>query len=462
MDKNFNAFVTSQFSESSLQEWITKINQDLRKGDYHSLIHHKPDDIAIQPAYTGEGLEMSGQAFRSTKHWSVMEEVLVQEESKANREVLQALQNGANGLLLYLQGNEDLSIVLQNVDIQIIKLRLVVEVNPRKTAEALAELVKTRDLDISQLDIYINHDPLENLARTGDWFVSESEDFSHLNQLRKYEGLGVKYHALNANLFANAGATVIQQLGIALAMTHEMHVKLSDNRLANYWVNFGIGGDYFLEIAKLRAFRRVWEQLASELCADIKQPIIYAETSLRNKSIKDVHNNMIRTTAETMAAIVGGADEILVRSFDSTLGDPSDFGKRIARNQQHILQYESHLGKVTDISSGSYFIERLTEEVAAKAWQFFVSIEDNGGFIACMNSGWLQEQIELKAQAEQEAYDKERKVLIGVNKFTGDDKDLMKLLSQPMFTAKNHKPRAVRPIRVKRLAETFEKEFENV
>lgn len=434
----------------------------MRSGDYNSLVHQKSDDIAIQPAYTKEGLETFDQPFRNTKNWGVIAEVLVTNENQANKDALHALERGATGLLIYFQGSENISVVLEGVEIQYISLRLVVEGDPLALAQQLKTLIEERKLVAENLDIYFNHDPLENLARTGNWFQSETEDFQSLNSLKSLAASAIKHHSLNVNLFANAGATAVQQLGIYLAMAYETHYQLADDELAKYWVNFAVGQDYFLEIAKLRAVRRLWNQLSKELGASPNQPVVYAETSLRNKSIKDPHNNMIRTTAEAMAAIVGGADELLVRSFDTTLGDPTEFGNRVARNQQHILQYESHLSQVHDIAAGSYYLERLTEELAAKAWIFFQEIEEKGGYVSALRSGWLQKMIETSAQQEQAAYNAEDRYLVGVNKFAREDKELLKLLARPMFSSSNGKTCEVPPVYPIRLAEAFEKEFKNV
>ena len=462
MEKNFNDFLNNKFPESSLDEWIARINKDLRSGDYDSLISHYPDGIDVQPAYTGEGLRTVNQDFRTEKYWGVIEEIAVESESQANRGALNALERGATGLLFYLQGNENLTKILTDIEIQYIRLRLVVQDNPDQLARQLNDLIAARSLNAGDLDIFINHDPLENLARTGNWFNSESGDFEILKALEQHAGAGINYRSINVNLFANAGATPAQQLGISLSMIYDTHLRLGAGNLSNYWVNFAIGSNYFMEIAKLRAFRRIWTQLVNELNVQATVPVIYAETAVRNKSIKDVYNNMIRTTAEAMASVIGGADEILVRSFDDTLGEPTEFGDRVARNQQHILQYESHLSEVQDMSAGSYFLERLTEELAEKGWEYFKTIEEQGGFIAAIQSSWLQSEIEASDREERAQYSGEEKFMVGVNKFTREDKDLARLLTRPMFSSANNKEHEVRPVFIKRLAEDFEQEFRNI
>src|SRR5690606_30820175 len=107
--------------------------------------------------------------------------------------------------------------------------------------------------------------------------------------------------------------------------------------------------------SKLRAFRRLWSHLLQTLSLPQSEAYIYAETALRNKTVTDAHNNIIRTSSEAMAASIGGCDAFSAKGFDITYSEPTAFGERIAKNQQSILQYESHLNKVEDIAKGSYF-----------------------------------------------------------------------------------------------------------
>ncbi|MDZ7847595.1 MAG: methylmalonyl-CoA mutase family protein [Owenweeksia sp.] len=262
---------------------------------------------------------------------------------------------------------------------------------------------------------------------------------------------------LNLNHFANAGATHSQQLGISLALAYETHYRLQTDSLHDFWVNFAIGSDYFGEIAKLRAFRRLWDHLCQELGLKPSQPTLYCETALRNKTIKDAYNNMMRTTSEAMAAVIGGADEVSIKGFNHTFAEPTPFGERIARNQSSILQHESHLDAVKDLAQGSYFIEELTEKLAEKAWQFFVKIEAEGGFVEAMRKGWLQDWVEGAAEKEQKAFDQGEKVLIGANQYAKEDEDLKAIIKKGHFFSESKKETAVKKLIAKRLSEGVEK-----
>lgn len=457
MENNFDEFLSGKFQPANLSQWIDQINKDLKTGDYQSLAHLHTDGLKIEPAYTSEGLKVHEQDFRPDKYWGVMEEILVQDEKQANSDALKALDRGASGLLFYLSGSENPAALFRDIEIQYLRIRLVIESDPSLFLAAMQGIIAERHLKPADLDVFINRDPLENLARTGNWFHSEEEDFALLHSLNEF---GYPQRSLNLNLFGNAGATAAQQLGIAIAMAYETHLRMGSADLDRYWVNFAVGQEYFTEIAKLRAFRRLWRQLASELNVSWTNPIIYAETSQRSKSIKDVYNNMIRSTTEAMAAVIGGADEVLVHSFDTTLGEASEFGKRVARNQQHILQFEGHLSEVQDIAAGSNFLERITDQLANSGWDFFKQIEASGGYIAAMRNGWLQEQISLAGKAAENNLRKGG-ILVGVNKFDRQDPDLANMIKQPQFSREQSGNYVAKPLQVRRLAETFETEFRN-
>ncbi len=353
-------------------------------------------------------------------------------------------------------GDSDLETLLDGIQIEYIRTNFVVEGDVLLLVKNLKNLISKGGLKEVEIAGSVNIDCLESIARTGDWLENEEADFKRVESLVSSLPENIRGLCINANLFGNAGATPTQQLGIALSMVYEYIHRFELKSTQPFWVNFAIGSDYFGEIAKLRAWRRLWAQLHSELGLNHTEAFIYAETGLRNKTIMDAYNNMIRSTSESMAAAIGGANEISVKGFNHTFRDPDFFGERIAKNQQSILEHESHLNEVSDISKGSYFIESLTEEMANKGWEFFKEIESKGGYVACMESGWLQGQVKASAEAEQKLFDEKQKVLIGANKHAKADENLKELIDQGMFAATEKETRIKRVV-VKRLAEGLEK-----
>jgi methylmalonyl-CoA mutase len=168
----------------------------------------------------------------------------------------------------------------------------------------------------------------------------------------------------------------------------------------------------------------------------------------------DPYTNMLRTTTEAMSAIIGGCDSLSVLPFNEGFGKVNDFSSRIARNQQHILKDESYLDKVADISSGSYYIETLTDRLAEAAWEQFKVIESKGGFIKCIENGFIQDTISKDAELIVSQVEEGKMVLVGVNKFQNPKENELDSVFK-VKSKENSSPRfkRIKPIR---LAYSFE------
>lgn len=449
----------AEFSGQSEAEWKAKIIKDLRGKAFEEIIRTNPDGIDIQPIYSSESTTISKQPLKEHPKWDNVIEILVLDTKEANAEALKYLNRGASSLLFYLPGKVDLELLLKDIQLEYICTNLVIEGEVEFYRESFQKLIKSRGLEEAELEGSINFDPIENLARTGNWFKSETEDFENLAHLAKANFQGFRSNAINTNLFANAGASLGQQLGIALAIAYENVHRLALKDSRSFWVNFAIGSDYFGEIAKLRAFRRLWSQWQEELGLEQREVRIYAETSLRNKSILDKYNNLIRTTAESMAAVIGGATEVCVKGFGEPLEDLGFFPRRLALNQLSILQHESRFDQVRDMAAGNYWVESLSEDLASKGWEFFKAIEHEGGIVAALKSGWLQSQIEEKAQAEQAKFDAGEIKMIGANIYRKEEEDFAPEIADALNRSASEGNFAIRRIRPLRLAEALEKEI---
>jgi methylmalonyl-CoA mutase len=217
---------------------------------------------------------------------------------------------------------------------------------------------------------------------------------------------------VDISLHQNAGAAIYQQLGITLAKTKELAEVYGERILNKLIFRIAIGGNYFFEMAKLRAFKLVFNQLSKEYNLD-EIPYIFAETSLRNKAISDHENNLIRSTLELASAMIGGADAVF--SNDYLVGKTTENSEEISFKQQIVLAYESIINVFEDASNGSYLVEDLTRQIAEKAWTYFVEIEENGGYLALMKQGIIQKQIYEHAVEEQKWVEEGKIKLIGVN-----------------------------------------------
>ncbi|MDR1728979.1 MAG: methylmalonyl-CoA mutase family protein [Acidobacteriota bacterium] len=221
--------------------------------------------------------------------------------------------------------------------------------------------------------------------------------------------------AVRADLLHEGGATAIQELGYGIAEGVEKLAALSEKKPVEEAAGemefvFAAGPSYFNEIAKLRAARLLWAQVAAAFGA--KSPVamkIAVRTPRRNKSVFDHNTNLLRATTEALSAVLGGCDALYV--------EPFGFDRHIAVNIQRILQEESHLDAVADPAGGSYYIESLTDAIAREAWKLFQGVEAEGGFTKAKESGSIGKAIEAARAAREKSLTSRRKALVGVNNF---------------------------------------------
>lgn len=247
---------------------------------------------------------------------------------------------------------------------------------------------------------------------------------------------------VDISLHQNAGAAIYQQLGIALAKTKEL-VELYGAGILNQLIfRIAVGGNYFFEMAKIRAFKIVFNQLSKEYGLD-EVPYIFAETSLRNKAVSDNENNLIRSTLELAAAMIGGADAVFSNNY--LVGKSTDNSQEISFKQQIVLAYESIINVFEDASNGSYYVEDITRQMAEKSWSLFVEIEEAGGYLELLKQGVIQKKIYDHAIQEQQWIEEGKIKLIGVNLYP--KLDVKKSISE-LYNAKE--------IKAVRWAEMFE------
>ncbi|WP_079241862.1 methylmalonyl-CoA mutase family protein [Chryseobacterium indologenes] len=217
---------------------------------------------------------------------------------------------------------------------------------------------------------------------------------------------------IDISLHQNAGAAIYQQLGIGLAKAKELAEIYGAEVLNKLIFRIAVGGSYFFEMAKLRAFKIIFNQLSKEYGLD-EVPYIFAETSLRNKAVADNENNLIRSTLELASAMIGGADAVFSNNY--LVDRSTDNSEEISFKQQIVLAYESIINVFEDASNGSYYVEDITQQFAEKAWALFVEIEEAGGYLELLKQGVVQKKIYDHAIEEQQWIEEGKIKLIGVN-----------------------------------------------
>lgn len=247
---------------------------------------------------------------------------------------------------------------------------------------------------------------------------------------------------VDVSLHQNAGAAIYQQLGIALAKAKEL-IEVYGSEIINKLIfRIAVGGNYFFEMAKIRAFKLVFNQLSKEYDLD-DIPYIFAETSLRNKAISDNENNLIRSTLELASAMIGGADAVYSTNY--LVEKSTDISEEISFKQQIVLAYESIINVFEDASNNSYYVEDITQQIAEKSWAFFVEIEEKGGYLESLKQGIIQKNIYDHAVEEQKWVEEGKIKLIGVNLYPKLD---VKKSAEELYSEKE--------IKAVRWAEMFE------
>ncbi len=215
---------------------------------------------------------------------------------------------------------------------------------------------------------------------------------------------------------------------VKTALAKGLDVDEFAGRLSFFWA---IGMNFYLEIAKMRAARLLWWKIMSGFGAKNPKSLMlrtHCQTSGWSLTEQDPYNNIVRTTIEAMAAVFGGTQSLHTNSFDEAIALPTEFSARIARNTQLLLQEETHITQVVDPWAGSYMMEKLTQEMADKAWAIIEEVDAMGGMTRAVESGWAKLRIEASAAEKQARIDSGRDVIIGVNKFKLDKEEPVEIL----------------------------------
>lgn len=412
-----------QFPPVSAKEWRDKIQADLKGADFNKkMIWNTDAGFSVSPFYLAEDVEnlmyinslpgefpfIRGTRIRNN-NWRVRQDILVHDYSGANSKALDILMKGVDSLGFSIHDPESISeasfnVLLRDIRLESIETNFHCKGKAREILGILINIVSDRGLDFSEICGAIEADPLSRLMFDGSLCIPEEEGFDYLASLT--EGAAVfpclRTIDISASAFNNSGAGIVKELAFAISMGCEYLNRLGERGLNPDYVSskirfsFGVGSDYFNEIAKLRAARLLWSTVIKGFEPDNTKGSgmeIHCVTSKRNKTVDDPYVNMLRTQTEAMSAIIGGTDSLTVEPFDIVISQPSEFSERIARNQQLILREESYFDKVADPSAGSYYIETLTRLIAEHAWKLFVETEEQGGFLSALKSGYIRAKL---------------------------------------------------------------------
>ena len=434
----------SDFAPVTTQEWLDKITTDLKGADFEKKLVWKTNEgFKVKPFYRKEDLEglkttdaLPGTFpyLRGTKKndntWYIRQDIVVEDAKAANEKALDILGRGIDSLGFRLKAkdlNADyIATLLKDICPECIELNFTTcQRHTVELAKLLVAYFQEKGYNLESLKGSINYDPMEKIMTKGKDFSqfapTAKELVSIMAVLPGYRCIGVNALSLN-----NAGAYIVQELGYALAWGNEYLGQLTEAGLAVDAVankikfNFGISSNYFLEIAKFRAARMLWANIVKQYepaCECACKMLAHAETSTFNLTLFDAHVNLLRTQTESMSAALAGVNSITVTPFDKAYETPNDFSERIARNQQLLLKEECHFDKVVDPAAGSYYIENLTVSIAQQAWDIFLKVEEEGGFLEAIKAGRVQDDINESGKARHIAVSKRKEILLGTNQY---------------------------------------------
>ena len=434
----------ADFPAISTQEWMDKITADLKGADFSKkLVWRTPEGFNVNPFYRAEDIEgllttksAPGEFpyVRGTKadnNWKIRQNIDAKCAKTANEKALDVLGKGINSLGIKVNkaelSEEYIATLLNGIDATKVELNFKVCV---KEAAKLASLLKAyfaaNKYDLSGVYGSICCDPINRMLLKGKKLSAEEITNILIEVLQEAEALvNFPVIGVNAVSFNNAGVYCAQELGYALAWGNQYLELLTEAGVdpmvaKSIKFAFGVGGNYFMEIAKFRAARLLWAKIVeaynpSCLCAAKMK--IHTETSTYNKTIYDAHVNMLRTQTEAMSAALGGVDSLTVLPFDATFKASDEFSERIARNQQLLLKEESNFDKVIDPAAGSYYIESLTAMIAQQAWKIFLDIQNAGGMLAAIESGSIFAAVKETADKRKKDVASRKEILLGTNQF---------------------------------------------
>jgi methylmalonyl-CoA mutase len=462
----------TSFSSKTLNDWEKLAQKDLGEGvNPESMTWHTPEGIDVKPLYTKEDLanletqdSLPGFApfirgpratMYAVRPWTIRQYAGFSTAEESNAFYKKNLAGGQKGLSVAfdlathrgydsdhprVEGDvgkagvaidsvEDMKILFNGIPLNEMSVSMTMNgaVLPILANYIVAGLEQGAKLD--ELSGTIQNDILKEFMVRNTYIYPPEPSMRIVADIIEYTAKNMpKFNSISISGYHmhEAGATAVQELAFTIADGRE-YVKAAlskglnvDDFAPRLSFFFGIGMNFFMEIAKLRAARLLWARTMAEF--NPKKPMssalrTHCQTSGVSLTEKDPYNNVIRTTVEAMAAVLGGTQSLHTNALDEAIALPTDFSARIARNTQLVLQHETGITKVVDPLGGSYYIESLTHSLAEHAWALMQEMEEKGGMIKAIEDGIPKLLIEEAAAAKQARIDRVEDVVVGVNKF---------------------------------------------
>ncbi len=483
--------IADEFAPASREQWLKLVDKVLKGRDFEKrLVARTADGLRIAPLYAradavaGADVAVPGAApftrgsgrQQGRGGWEVRQLHAEARPAEANTAILEDLAGGVGAIMLRIAapGWSGLDYTQASVEQALDGVMLgMCPVHLRAgeyTPDAAGSLMAAwRKQGVTDEDARggLNCDPLGTLARTGGLYhsVPKSLDVAARLAADTMPMPGVTALLADGSVYHDGGATAGQELACVLA-TIAAYLRAMeaaglgpDRALPRIAVTLAVDADQFLGIAKLRAARRLVWRLADACGASQAAGGVpfAAETSQRMMTRRDAWVNMLRCTMACTAAGLGGADAVTVLPFTWAMGQPDAFARRIARNTQLVLMEESGLGRVADPAGGSWAVERMTDDLARRAWELFQAIEAKGGMGEALLSGYVQDEIARQGEARAKAVATRRLPLTGTSTFPMLGSDGVTVTPWPIdVLSADLKGAQAAPVSLRRSSQPFE------
>lgn len=418
--------IINTFPPTDQDLWKARLEKDLKGITFETLISQDANGLNIAPFYTKKDVPTTALSFDSNPDWDIVSKVIVKDAKDANTIGLQLLENGVNGLHFLLNGAVDFDVLFANIHLPSIYVKLQWDDLKIDYLKSLQVYISKQGFDWDSLPLHIDYHPImETLQHNKDFKLESWKQIISL--LGKQANI-----TIDGILLRNAGTATANTIALLASQLNEYIELIRSNeiqhQISKLYVNYAVGTKIFEEIASLRALKILIDTILRNQNMQHVTVHIHVETSSIYKTNLDIYSNLLRDTIAAIGGVLGGCTSMCVINFDHDFNN--NFSYRMAKNIQLILKDEAYFNRVADVSSGSYYMEQRTDEIANKAWKQFKELEQSGGFLSSKLT--IEQIIKEDATKLIKQFKNGEEILIGVNKYPNpNDKAISSAAYQP-------------------------------
>jgi len=493
-----------EFAPADLQAWNKAANKAAPGGDINNLNWVTPDGITVKPLYTAEDTEdlpftntLPGFApyirgpqatMYAGRPWTIRQYAGFSTAEESNAFYRKALAAGGQGVSVAfdlathrgydsdhprvtgdvgkagvaIDSVEDMKILFNEIPLDKVSVSMTMNGAVLPVLAGYVVAAEEQGVPQEQLAGTIQNDILKEFMVRNTYIYPPKPSMKIIGDIIEYTSQNMpKFNSISISGYhmQEAGANQALEMAFTLADGKEyvktaiakgMDVDAFAGRLSFFWA---VGMNFYLEVAKMRAARLLWCRIMKGFDAKNPKSLMlrtHSQTSGWSLTEQDPYNNVVRTTIEAMAAVFGGTQSLHTNALDEAIALPTEFSARIARNTQLIIQEETHITNVIDPWAGSYMMEKLTQEMADKAWAIIEEVDAMGGMTAAVDSGWAKLKIEAAAAEKQARIDSGKEVIVGVNKYKLAKEDPVDILEVDNVKVRDSQIARLKNIKAKR------------